>query len=86
MTWYDDIVRTIIDLRSEQVEGLAALCARARISRAEAIRRAVDLLLEETGVRERRRTEAVRDAFGLWEDRQVDTESYLAELRAEWER
>ncbi len=45
MTYYDDAMRTIVDLPDEQVEALAELCEREKISRAEAIRRAVAAML-----------------------------------------
>ena len=78
-------MRTIVDLTDEQVRELAQLCAREKISRAEAIRRAVDALLRD---RERRRAErkaALDAAFGMWKDRGIDTDTYLAEIRFEWD-
>ena len=41
----DIIVRTIVDLPQEQIRKLALFCRREKISRAEAVRRAVDRLL-----------------------------------------
>lgn len=41
MTCDDILVRTIVDLPEEQIRKLTLLCRRERISRAEAIRRAV---------------------------------------------
>jgi metal-responsive CopG/Arc/MetJ family transcriptional regulator len=77
-------MRTIVDLRDDQVAALEALCAAEHISRAEAVRRAVDGLLEKDN-RERRRR-AMAASFGMWKDRGIDTDSYLAELRSEWDR
>lgn len=79
MTWYDDvIVRTIVELPSEQVEHLDAHCRRQRISRAEGIRRAVSMMLADTAS-----TEVTR-AFGLWRGRNNDALARLESLRDEW--
>ena len=83
MTWYDDAMRTIIDLTDKQIAALARRCAGEGLSRAEAIRRAVDEWLEKD--RRAEREAAIRDAFGLWKDRGIDTDTYLRELREEWE-
>lgn len=59
-------MRTIIELPGEQVDALDALCRRDGISRAEAIRRAVAMLVRAEG-------SAVREAaFGVWRDRAED--------------
>jgi hypothetical protein len=50
--------RTIIDIPDTQLHDLDARCASLGISRAEAVRRAVDAFLRET---------AVVGAFGLWD-------------------
>lgn len=59
-------MRTIIELPGEQLEALDALCRRDRISRAEAIRRAVALLVQSHG------GVASGTAFGIWRDRAED--------------
>lgn len=86
MTCYDDTVRTIIDLPEEQIEALAELCARERISRAEAIRRAVDAMLEERAAKRAARKAALERTFGTWAKYGIDTDTYLAEMRSEWDR
>jgi len=86
MTCYDDIMRTIIDLPDDQIEALRRYCEREHVSRAEAIRRAVGGLVREQCAREEDWKSAVRDAFGIWKERGIDTDTYLAELRAEWDR
>ncbi len=86
MTSYEDVMRTIIDLPDEQIEALRRYCERERVSRAEAVRRAVDGLVNERVTRRVEWEAAVRDSFGIWKDRGVDTDTYLAELRAEWDR
>jgi metal-responsive CopG/Arc/MetJ family transcriptional regulator len=80
MTYHDDTMRTIIDLPQDHLQSLDILCRRERISRAEAVRRAVAAL-----VRQHRGSEASR-AFGLWRERPIDGLAYQEELRREWDR
>jgi metal-responsive CopG/Arc/MetJ family transcriptional regulator len=86
MTWYDDAMRTIIDLPEEQVRALADYCAREKVSRAEAVRRAVAILVEERERRQRDHKEALKAAFGIWKDRGIDAVEYQRKLRSEWDR
>jgi Ribbon-helix-helix protein, copG family len=79
MTWYDDVMRTIIELPAEQIEALDALGRRDRISRAEAIRRAVAKYVRPM------RREGADPAFGLWRTRRVDGLKYQERLRREWD-
>ena len=79
MTCYDDVMRTIIDLPDGQLEALDGICRRESISRAEAIRRAVDLLVRD------RAAGASHAAFGLWRGPSaVDGVKYQEQLRREW--
>jgi hypothetical protein len=79
MTCYDDAMRTIVDLPDRQLEALDGICRRESISRAEAIRRAVDLLVHD------RAAGAAEAAFGLWRGRQaIDGLQYQDQLRREW--
>jgi hypothetical protein len=79
MTCYDDAVRTIIHLPEDQLDALDGICRRESISRAEAIRRAVDLLVRD------RAAGGAHTAFGLWRGRsKVDGLSYQERLRREW--
>jgi len=78
MTWYDDVMRTIIELADAQVDALDAHCKREGISRAEAIRRAV-----EAHVR-RERERGPDPAFGIWATRRVDGLTFERRLRGEW--
>lgn len=77
---YDAVImRTIVELPESQVEALAELCARQNISRAEAIRRAVDALLTS-------QPRPGRDqAFGAWKGR-GDSRRVVKALRDEWSR
>lgn len=74
------IMRTIVDLPKEQLEALAQICKRHKISRAEAVRTAVARYVAEEQV------EATDEAFGLWQDREEDGLAYERRLRAEWAR
>lgn len=85
-SWYDDAMRTIIELTDEQIEGLRRLCEREGISRAEAVRRGVELLLREKDARMEERRAALDAAFGMWKDRDIDGVEYQRALRAEWDR
>lgn len=75
-------MRTIVELLDPQVEALARLCRKKGISRAEAIRRAVDKMVaddEAAGAAENRRA-----GFGLWQGRKAESRSYVGALRVEW--
>ena len=85
MTWYDDAVRTIIELPDNQVRALEKYCEREKVSRAEAVRRAVEAFVDNPDELKARRKSAIDAAFGIWKSRGIDTDTYLAELRsAEW--
>jgi len=71
-------MRTIIDLPEKQVTALGDFCLREKISRAEAIRRAVENLL--TGQQKMHR----EAAFGRWSLR-GDSRAVVDALRSEWE-
>jgi hypothetical protein len=72
-------MRTIVDLPQEALDKLAKVCARERISRAEALRRAVAAFLREKGA------ETENDAFGLWRSRHGDGLAYQDRIRDEWQ-
>ena len=56
-------MRTIVDLPDDQVQALAEVCRREKISRAEAVRRAV------TEYAKRHAAGGAEQAFGLWRGR-----------------
>lgn len=72
-------MRTIIDLPDAQLEGLARICQRDGISRAEVIRRAVATYLESQPIEE-------HSAFGLWKHRGEDGLDYQDRIRQEWRK
>ncbi len=78
MTTYDDDMRTIISLPDEQIRALAELCRREGISRAQAIRLAIERYTQD----ELHRSQD--DAFGIWQGRGVDGLEYERRLREEW--
>lgn len=53
--------RTIIDIPASQLRDVDRLCKQLAISRAEAVRRGLNALLE-------RHTEVTAQGFGLWRD------------------
>jgi metal-responsive CopG/Arc/MetJ family transcriptional regulator len=72
-------MRTIIDIPDHQLTALVELCQRENISRAEAVRRALDAMLAE-------KRPGTRDAaFGTWASR-GDSRATITALREEWSR
>jgi hypothetical protein len=78
MTSYDDDMRTIVDLPEDQVRALAEVSRREKISRAEAVRRAVSEYTQRHGSGD------VEAAFGLWRGRRSSGLAYERRLRREW--
>lgn len=74
---YSVIMRTIIDLPDYQITALGKLCAREKISRAEAVRRALDAMLIEKMGRDR------ESAYGAWSPRR-DSRALVKSQRDEW--
>ena len=75
----DDVMRTIIDIPDEEVEALADVCRTQKISRAEAVRRALRDMLAANALNDR------TEAFGAWK-REVNSRAYIEELRGEWDQ
>lgn len=73
-------MRTIVELPESLVNGLAEVCEKDSISRAEAIRRAVDNYLK---VYQPAKSDD-DSAFGVWKSRGVDALQYEDEIRSEW--
>ena len=70
-------VRTIVDLPEPERDQLDALCRQRGISRAEALRQALRLWLEQQHPQH-------RQVFGLWRDRSDDALTIQDSLRQEW--
>lgn len=81
MTIYDDVImRTIVDLPEEQIQGLERLCRREGISRAEAVRRALAAMLAGE------RADELAGVFGAWKRRRTgDGRAMVERMRREWE-
>jgi metal-responsive CopG/Arc/MetJ family transcriptional regulator len=78
-------MRTIVDLPLELVSRLDFVASRDRISRAEAVRRAIEAAYPPEHAEQLIRT-VRRQAYGLWKERADDAARYVDTLRDEWER
>jgi hypothetical protein len=78
MTMSDAAMRTIVDIPEKQLDALAHLCSQQNISRAEAVRRAVDRLLKESS------TPRKDAGFGIWKSKRIDSRKFVEKLRSEW--
>ena len=72
-------MRTIVDIPPAQIQQLEELCHREGISRAEAVRRAISLFVEEHGT-------LPDAAFGMWKGRGHEGVRYQQALRGEWDQ
>ena len=73
--------RTQIYLTREEREALKTIAERLGQSQSEIIREAVDRYIEE--INRKDRAEIMRNAFGIWADRE-DLPQFFEELRREW--
>ena len=71
-------MRTIVDLPEEQLRELSRIYEEDKISRAEAIRRAVDVYAKQ-------RPPTTDTTFGLWAKRAEDSLEYEDRVRDEWD-
>ena len=73
------IMRTIVDIPENQLAALGAWCEREKISRAEAIRQALDVVLHKK--------QAAQSAvsFGAWKPRK-NNRRLVSAMREEWAR
>lgn len=72
-------MRTIVEIPTELIDGLAIIAEQEKKSRAALIRDAIRVYLEQ------RKSSEMSAAFGLWADRRVDALEYEQILRAEWD-
>ncbi len=72
-------MRTIIDLRVDQLAELDAIREKEHLSREEVVRRAVDIYLRE------RKRDAFRKGFGAWKHKNLDGLEYTQKIREEWD-
>lgn len=78
-------MRTIVDLTETQLARLARVAEKEGISRAEAVRRAVDVAYARDEP-EKAVSDVRRPALGLWKGRRINSVAHVAALRKEWER
>ena len=71
-------MRTIVEIPESDIKTLDILCHTFHISRAEAIRRAVNLYIEES-------KPELESAFGLWKKEKINSLKYEQKLRSEWQ-
>ena len=69
-------MRTLVDIPERQITALASICTNQRLSRAEAIRQAIALYIEQN-------KPTRDDAFGLWSKEPRDGLSYQEQVRSE---
>lgn len=81
-------MRALFDIPEHQLEDLSAICKTRKLSRAEAVRQALDAFIQQN-------RPAREEAFGLWKDKTIylpgDSEplpedglAYQEKLRGEW--
>lgn len=71
-------MRTIVDIPDEQLDALAIFCRKQKISRAEAVRQAVNRLLKESA-------SPPKDlGFGVWKHKRISSRKFVDKLRSEW--
>lgn len=73
-------MRTIISLPQKTIDALARICRDEKISRAEAIRRAIDIY-----IRKKISPNGQDSAFGIWKAKKIDSLAFVDRLRSEWE-
>lgn len=88
-------MRTIVDIPEESLKALAVYCQAEGVSRAEAVRRAVDFFQKSfaqqtAAAKEAERQKVLNETFGAWADDPLwkgrDAVEYVRALRAEWDR
>ena len=80
------MVRTLISLPNPKLKKLDLLARKGKKSRAQVVREAIDLYLKKNDHKQESWKELVRQTAGLWKHKNIDTDTYLAQLRSEWER
>ena len=73
------IMRTLVDIPEKELRQLNLLATQEKISRAEAIRRAIDSYL-----RKAIDTGDAPDVFGLWAKKRLSSLEYEDRVRKEW--
>ena len=71
-------MRTIVEIPDGKLDEISRYCKVRGISRAKAIRDAIEMMLTEKGVLEREK------GFGLWREKKLEAGKFLAGIRGEW--
>jgi hypothetical protein len=71
-------MRTIVELPEDQLGALSKICADLKISRAEAVRRAVARLIKDTPL------QPTDVGFGAWKHKRLNVRKHLDTIRGEW--
>ena len=77
-------MRTIVDLPEEQIAALDSYCEEEKVSRAEAVRRAVS---EFVPIKPKGKKRSIKDdpGFGSWKHLKIDGLEFQEKMRAEWD-
>jgi metal-responsive CopG/Arc/MetJ family transcriptional regulator len=70
-------MRTLVDIPEHQIKSLSILCEKFDISRAEAIRKAIELFIQGN-------KQSTEDVFGIWKNKNIEGITYQQKLRDEW--
>lgn len=70
-------MRALVDIPEKQINQLTLICETKKVSRAEAIRQAIGLYIEQNKIDD-------MDAFGIWKDKKIDGLAYQEQVRSEW--
>lgn len=70
-------MRALVDIPEKQINQLTLICETKKVSRAEAIRQAIGLYIEQNKIDD-------MDAFGIWKDKNIDGLAYQEQVRSEW--
>ena len=71
-------MRTIVEIPDGKLDEISRYCKVRGISRAKAIRDAIEMMLTEKSVLEREK------GFGLWRGKKLEAEKFLDGIRGEW--
>ncbi len=71
-------MRTIVEIPDGKLDEISRYCKINGISRAKAIRDAIEIMLTEKSVLEREK------GFGLWRGKKLEAGKFLDEIRGEW--
>jgi metal-responsive CopG/Arc/MetJ family transcriptional regulator len=71
-------MRTIVEIPDGKLDEISRYCKIRGISRAKAIRDAIEMMLTERSVLEREK------GFGLWSGKKLEAGKFLDGIRGEW--